>query len=52
MLSNGYDSLKRHIANGGLCSGDMVQLLANASKDFDASIDDSNSHSLHSQKTI
>lgn len=44
------DLLKRQVAGGGACSGEMVQNLANASKDVCASIDDLIRHAAHAQK--
>lgn len=48
--SGEFDSLKCSIANGRLCSEETVQLLANAFKDVDASIDDFIRHAAHVQK--
>lgn len=51
-LSKECASLKRQIASGGLCSGEMVLRLANASKCVFASIHDLNRHTALVQKAI
>lgn len=52
MLSDDCYSLKRQIASGGKCGGEMVQRLANVSKDVAASIHDLNCHAAHAQKAV
>lgn len=52
MLSDEGDSLKRQIASGEVCSGEMVQRPANAFMDVDTLIYDLNIHAAHLQKAI
>lgn len=50
MLRNECELLRREIVSCGVCSGEMVRRLVNASKDVDASIDDLNRLASHAQK--
>lgn len=47
MVSDERDSLKRQTASGEVCSGEMVQPLVNASKDFVSYIGELNLHAAH-----
>lgn len=44
--------IRRQIAGCRVCSGDMLQQLANATEDVSASIDDFNSYAAHSLKSV
>lgn len=52
MLVDECHRLKHQIVSGSVRSGEMIQRLANASKDVDGLIDDLNSHATPTQKAV
>lgn len=52
LLVDECDFLELQKASGRVCSGEMIQTLANASKDVDAPIYDLNRHAAHSLNAV